>query len=135
MIEYVTFHYLTVHKWLGDLDKNWKGAKYYQVGFDAATHGHTILKISSKTLPTLTNKEILQQGLNGGFTQNGLPNPTTIVPCIDEDTAGVIVQFITTSLQKAARGSVGDLISLIDDVKNFGDKIPQSVKDCLDGNE
>ncbi len=72
--------------------------------------------------------------MNGGFEQNNLPDPTTIVPCIDETTAGTIVTFIGTSLDKAAKGSVSDLISLISDVKAFGDKIPQSVKDCLDGN-
>jgi hypothetical protein len=42
----------------------------------------------------LTNKEILQQGLNGLFEQNKLPDSTTIVPCIDEDTAHKIVVFI-----------------------------------------
>jgi hypothetical protein len=31
----------------------------------------------------LTNKEILQLGLNGAFEQNKLPDPVTIVPCID----------------------------------------------------
>lgn len=43
--------------------------------------------------PNLTNKEIIQQGLNGLFEQNKLPDPTTIVPCIDEATAGKIVTF------------------------------------------
>ena len=62
-------------------------------------------------------------------------NPTTIVPCIDEDTAKNIVGFIGTVLEKAAKGSVSDLISLIDLIKKFGDTIPQSVKDCLDGNK
>ena len=42
----------------------------------------------------LTNKEILQQGLNGLFEQNKLPDSTTIVPCIDEDTAHKLVVFI-----------------------------------------
>jgi hypothetical protein len=83
----------------------------------------------------LTNKEILQQGLNGLFTQNKLANPTTIVPCIDEGTAKKIVDFIGVVLEKAARGSISDLISLQDIIKKFGDEIPQSVKDCLDGNK
>jgi hypothetical protein len=37
-------------------------------------------------------------------------------------------------LEKAAKGSVTDLVSLVSLIKNFGDTIPQSVKDCLDGN-
>ncbi len=85
--------------------------------------------------PNLTNKEILQQGLNGLFEQNKLADPTTIVPCIDEATAGKIVTFIGQVLEKAAKGSVADLISLKDLIKNFGDQIPQPVKDCLDGNK
>jgi hypothetical protein len=46
---------LTVHKWLGDLNNNWKAGKAYQVGFDAGKYGHTILG-SSKSLPQLTDK-------------------------------------------------------------------------------
>ncbi len=43
VIAYVTLHYLTVHKWLGDLNTEWSTGKYYQVGFDAAKDGHVIL--------------------------------------------------------------------------------------------
>ncbi len=69
----------------------------------------------------LTNKEILQQGLNGLFEQNKLPDSTTIVPCIDEDTAHKIVVFIGQVLEKAARGSISDLIGLKDLIQKFGD--------------
>lgn len=43
IIEYVTLHYLTVHKWLGDLDSLWESGKFYQTGFDAAKYGHVVL--------------------------------------------------------------------------------------------
>lgn len=56
------------------------------------------------------------------------------MPCIDDDTAHKIVVFIGELLDKAAKGSIGDLISLVDLIKNFGNQIPQSVKDCLNGN-
>ena len=69
------------------------------------------------------------------FAQNKLPNPTTIIPCIDEDTAGKIVKFIGDTLEKAARGSASDYYNIIQDVKAFGDSSPQPVKDCLNGNE
>ena len=46
IIAYVTLHYLEVHKWLGDLNNNWKAGKYYEVGFGAATYGHKVLGIS-----------------------------------------------------------------------------------------
>lgn len=91
----------------------------------------TLLVVSAFSL---TNKEILQQALNGLFEENKLPDPTTIVPCIDEVTAGKIVTFIGEVLGKAARGSISDLIALSDLIKKFGDEIPQEVKDCLDGN-
>ena len=84
---------------------------------------------------SLTDKEILQTTLNGAFEQNKLPDPTTIMPCIDDATAHKIVVFIGQVLEKAAKGSVSDIIGLVQMIKDFGDQIPQSVKDCLNGNE
>ena len=72
--------------------------------------------------------------MNGLFEENKLPDPTTIVPCIDDDTAHKIVVFAGQVLEKAARGSISDLIALKDLIKQFGDQIPDSVKKCLDGN-
>jgi hypothetical protein len=83
----------------------------------------------------ITDKEILQQALNGIFEENKLPDPTTIVPCIDDATAHKIVVFAGEVLEKAAKGSIADLLSLVNLIKGFGDQIPQSVKDCLDGNK
>ncbi len=57
---------MTVHKWLGSLNDNWKAGKYYQVGYDAATYGHTVLGMTVM-IPQLTDKEIIQQTLNGLF--------------------------------------------------------------------
>jgi len=85
-------------------------------------------------MPNPTDKEIIQQGLNGLFEQNKLADPTTIVPCIDDTTAHKIVVFIGDVLEKAAKGSVSDLIALKSLIEDFGNQIPQSVKDCLDGN-
>ena len=51
----------------------------------------TILCVSALSL---TDKQILQQTLNGLFEQNKMPDPTTIVPCIDDDTAHKIVVFV-----------------------------------------
>jgi hypothetical protein len=83
---------------------------------------------------TLTDKEILQQSLNGAFEQNRLPDPTTILPCIDDATAHKIVVFIGQLLDKAAKGSISDLLALKTLVEDFGKQIPDSVKDCLKGN-
>jgi hypothetical protein len=83
----------------------------------------------------LTDKEILQELLNCAFEENKLPDPTTIVPCFDDDSAHKTVVFIGELLDKAAHGSVQDLINLKDLVQKFSDSLPQSVKDCLNGNE
>lgn len=72
--------------------------------------------------------------MNGAFEQNKLPDPTTIVPCIDDDTAAKIVAFVGKILDKAAKGSISDLVSLPQLIKDFGNSIPESVKTCLDGN-
>jgi hypothetical protein len=133
LVTYITLHYLQVHKWLVDSNSTWGNGKYYETGFNGAGYFHIILG-SSVEIPNLTNKEILQQGLNGLFEQNKLADPTTIVPCIDEDTAGKIVRFIGEVLEKAAKGSISDLLALKKIIQDFGDQIPKSVKDCLDGN-
>jgi hypothetical protein len=59
---------------------------------------------------TLTDKEIMQQGLNGAFEENKLPHPTTIVDCFDDATAHKVVEFGGQILAKAAAGSVSDYL-------------------------
>lgn len=56
------------------------------------------------------------------------------MPCIDDDTAHKIVVFAGQVLDKAAKGSISDLLSLKDLIEKFGDSIPDSVKNCLKGN-
>jgi len=123
-------HYLTVHKWLGDVDDTWHAANYYQVGFKGATYGHNILGLSDG----ISDKDIIQQALNGAFDQNKLPQPTTIVPCIDDASAHQIVVFIGQVLDKAAKGSLSDLIALPNLIKDFGNSLNPAVSTCLDGN-
>ena len=48
---YVALHYLTVHKWMGDLNNLWNVAHdYYKFGNDAATHAHTVLGITPEDI-------------------------------------------------------------------------------------
>ena len=74
---------------------------------------------------TLTDKEILQQGLNGLFEENNLADPTTILPCIDDATAQKLVVFIGEVFGKAAEASITDLVQLIGLIKGFKAQIPQ----------
>ena len=125
-----------MHKWFGSLNDQWKAGKYYQVGYDGAKYGHEVLgNQEHENLPELTDKEILQQFLNGVFEPNKLPDPTTIVPCFDDDSAHKTVVFMGQLFAKAASGSISDLMALKTLVQNFTDSLPQSVKDCLNGNE
>ena len=69
IIAYVTLHYLTVHKWLGSLNDNWKAGKFYQVGFDAGSYGHTVLGLGEEQVlevPTLG----FEQSKNKFFKKN-----------------------------------------------------------------
>ena len=66
--------------------------------------------------------------MNGAFEQNKLSDPKTIVPCIDDKSANQIVVFVGKILDKAAKGSISDLISIIQDIKDFGDKLDPKVK-------
>ena len=93
-----------------------------------------LLTILCVSVLSLTDKEIIQTTLNGLFEQNKLADPKTILPCIDDDTAHKIVVFMGTLLDKAAKGSISDLLSLKTLIEQFGDQIPDSVKKCLDGN-
>ena len=127
---------------MGDLNTEWAAGKYLQAAFERAGYWHQVLGISvlerifKRTyLPPLTNQEILQQALNGLFQQNWLPNPTTIMPCVDEASAKKIVDFIGSSLLKLANGSQTDIINFIDELKKFPDQLPPSVNDCLAGNQ
>lgn len=43
VLTYVGLHYLSVHKFLGDVDNDWHAAKYYSVGQKAGQEGHVIL--------------------------------------------------------------------------------------------
>ena len=83
-----------------------------------------LLSILIVAVFSLTDKEILQQTLNGLFEENKLADPKTIVPCFDDATAHSTVVFIGTLLDKAAKGSISDLIALKDLVQKFGDSIP-----------
>jgi len=132
VITYVTLHYLSVHKALGEIDSDWHSAKYYQAGWKGGEEGHQILGIGYD-IPTLTDREIIQQGLNGLFEQNNLKDPVTIVKCIDDPSAHKIVVFAGELLDKAAKGSLSDLISLIPLVNDFWGSLDPAISDCLDG--
>jgi hypothetical protein len=73
--------------------------------------------------------------VNGLFEQNKLADPTTIVQCNDDKSAHDTVVFIGTVLDKAAKGSISDLLGLKDLIQQFGDSLPQAVKDCLSANQ
>ena len=108
----------------------WQAGKYYQTGFDGAGYLHNIFKASSKT-PKISDRDILQQGLNGFFKQNNLNEPTTFVACFDDDSAHKTVAFVSKVLPELAGQSIQELINSIADTKQFYDDLPESVKHCI----
>lgn len=84
---------------------------------------------------TLTDKEILQQGLNGFTAENKLPDSTSIIACLDDETASRTVKFIGDTLEKSAKGSLADLISLIPEIEKFLNSLPEPVKVCLENDK
>lgn len=72
----------------------------------------------------LTDKEIIQTGINGLWEENQLPDPTTVVSCLDDDTAHKSVVFAGELFAKAASGSPSDIIGLIKVFQDFVNQIP-----------
>jgi hypothetical protein len=93
-----------------------------------------VLWTATNCLADQKDKDTIQTLLNGVFDENKLPHPTTIVKCIDDDSAHKIVNFIGKFLDKAARGSLSDLVSLPQMIKDFGNSLPPEIGQCLDGN-
>lgn len=69
---------------------------------------------------SVTDKQALQSTFDGAFEQNKLPKPTTIIECIDDASAHQIVVFVGKLLDKAAKGSISDLLSLQKLIEDFG---------------
>jgi hypothetical protein len=82
-----------------------------------------------------TDNDILQSVLEGVFAENNLPGPYMVKYCFDEPTSHRIVVFIGEAAEKAAKGSVGDLLKLIELIKEFGSTIPPETIDCLGRNQ
>ena len=127
----MTLHYLEVHKTFGELNSDWKAAKYYQTGFDGAKFGHKILGSANLA----SSKDSMQQGLNGLFEVNKLPDSKTIVPCFDDKSADLLIDFGGKLLAKACSASISDFATIVKMIQDFGDQLPQAVKDCMDGNK
>jgi len=54
-----------------------------------------------------------------------------VVKCFPDDSVDKTVDFITEVLDKGANGTLGELISLIDSIKEFSDSLPESISTCL----
>lgn len=63
--------------------------------------------------------------------ENKLPDSTTIIACLDDDTAHRTVAFVGDILNKAAKGSLTDLINLVPEIEKFVKSLPDPVTQCL----
>lgn len=73
--------------------------------------------------------------MNGLFTANGFPVPTTIVRCFDDDSAHETVAFVGKVLNKSVKSSLLEAVALKDTIKQFANELPEEVKNCLGINE
>ena len=56
-----------------------------------------------------------------------MQDPTTIVPCIDDKSAALIVKFVGEILDKSAKGSISDLLKIPQMIKDFGKQLDPKV--------
>lgn len=73
--------------------------------------------------------------MNGGFEENKLSDPSSIVACLDDDTAHVAVFFIGTVFDKAANGGLSDIPVVLKLIRDFLDSIPDEAQNCLSKNK
>jgi hypothetical protein len=85
--------------------------------------------------PLTSDNDIIQEVFEGAYAENNLPGPYMIKYCFDEPTSHRIVVFITEILERAAKGSVADLLKIIQLIKEFGGAIGESTLDCLGRNQ
>ena len=84
---------------------------------------------------SFTDKQIMQENLNGVYQENLLDHPQTVVACFDDDTAHRVVVAIGQALEKIAKGSTSDVVSVFYQIiRDFIPSIPQPIKDCVNGN-
>jgi len=84
----------------------------------------TLLLFSQLTLQ-ISDREILQRSLDGVMDKNNLPHSSKIIPCFDDQSAHDTVVFITKYFDIAAKGTVTDLINLIQSYKDFMNALPE----------
>jgi hypothetical protein len=95
-----------------------------------------VLLLAAALLATApSDNDIIQGVFEGVFAENGLAGPYMVKYCFDAPTSRHIVVFLTDVLERAARGSVADLLKLIQLIKDFGATIPPETIDCLGRNQ
>lgn len=73
--------------------------------------------------------------MNGFFTEFDLPEPKTVLKCFPEQTQQDIYDFVPEVLDKACGIKVKEIKELIKSIREFLDKLPESVGECLESNE
>lgn len=68
---------------------------------------------TSQLASEMTDTDIIQQVLEGVFSENKMDGPYMIKYCFDQKIAHATVVFLGDALARAAKGSAKDLIQLI----------------------
>lgn len=138
-LAYVSTHLSTFTNEFAQAYKEFSNGQYNKLGNELADFAHKIItSISSKVkkffLQALgdANQNTLTQIIDGFYEQNGLADPSTIVPCIDTTTAANIVNFVPGFLKKAS--SALTIASAITSAQSFVQTLNPAVATCLQGN-
>jgi hypothetical protein len=158
MARYFLKNFKEVKKTSCHMRSLWRDEKYKCAG---KQHGELILDIiefDDKSLPAVaktmamarhdnmaammaqlmrdaTPEELSQEFLNGFFTEFDLPEPKTVLQCFPATLQKEFAEFVPELLDRSCGMQLRDLREIIDLVKAFADKVPDSVCACLEKNK
>jgi hypothetical protein len=131
IVKFMLTHILSLHKQAVQANNDFQSGNYKAVGTEGGVIVQQIFGNGRAQKNLKEARDTLQQLNNGFFEQAGLPDPTTVVSCYDDDSAELTVDFIGTVLQLMADNNV---VGIEKTIKAFEAQAPQQVKDCLKNN-
>ena len=125
---YALTHFVAVHQAATVANGNFVNGQYVTVGQEG---GQIIQLVFGGSQEVSDDRNTLQLLYNGFYGNVGLPNPTTVLPCYDDASVTLTVNFIGTLLTDMANN---DVVGAETAVTNFQKQLPQAVFQCLGAN-
>lgn len=133
---YALFHLTALHQDAIVANSDFQAANYKMVGVELGTIIQTVFGKNISTFTEFFQVEgtalnALQLMANGFFEQGGLPDPSTVINCFDEDSANLTVTFVGNILQYVVSNNIK---KAEDAASAFEKALPQSVQQCVADN-